>query len=78
MNGKVIFFPLKFVQSEEKLKQLHWAQEQLHYSRISFINAIKRESPFQQAIANARLRNMIKDRLRVISRDQIESERELD
>lgn len=70
MNGRVIFFPLRFVQSEEKLKQLQWAQEQLHFSRIEFLNSIKRESLYQQTIAHAKLRNMIKERLRVISTDQ--------
>ena len=67
-----MFFPLKFIQSEEKLKQLAWAQEQLHFSRIEFLNTIKRESPFQQALAHARVKNMIKDRLSVISADESE------
>ena len=72
MNGRVIFFPLVFQQSEEKLKQLAWAQEQLHFSRVEFLNSIKRESPYQQTIAHARVKNMIKDRLRVISADESE------
>jgi hypothetical protein len=73
--GRVIFFPLKFIQSEEKLKELLKAQEVLYYARISFLNAVNRESPYQQVIAHTRLRNIIKDRLRVISGETVEAER---
>jgi hypothetical protein len=78
VNGRVIFIGTNYFPSEEKLRQLQWAQEQLHYSRITFLNTIKRESPFQQALAYARLKNMIKDRLMVILKDQSENEMGLD
>ena len=66
MNGRVIFFPLKFNQSQEKLDELLKAQEILRYARISFLNAVKRESPWQQTLAHARLKNMIRERLKVL------------
>ena len=72
MNGRVVFFPLKFKQTEEKLKELELCQEKLRYSRISFLNSIKRESLYMQAVAHNRLRSLIKERLRVISEDAYE------
>jgi hypothetical protein len=67
MNGRVIFFPLKFWQSEENLRELKAIQERLHYHRIAFLNSIKRESPWQQAIAHLRFRSFVKDSLKIIS-----------
>lgn len=66
MSGRVIFFPLKFIQTDEKLRELALCQEKLHYSRIEFINMIKRESPYQQQLAHTRLKNIIKERMSVI------------
>jgi hypothetical protein len=67
VNGRVIFFPLRFIQSEEKLRELALCQEKLRYARIEFLNMVKRESPWQQQMAHARLKSIIKERLRVIS-----------
>lgn len=66
MDGRVIFFPLKFNQTQEKLDELLRAQEILRYSRISFLNAVNRESQWQQTLAHARLKNMTKERLKVL------------
>lgn len=70
--SQVIFFPLKFIPSEEKLEELRKQQENLHYSRVSFINAIKRETPFQQVLAHARYKNLIREKIKVIQEDVCE------
>ncbi len=74
MSGRVIFFPLRFIQSDEKLRELALCQEKLHYARIEFLNMVKRESLWQQQIAHARLRIIIKERLKVISSETCEAE----
>jgi hypothetical protein len=75
LNGRVIFFPLKHCPPQEKLDELRRLNEALHFSRISFLNELKRLSPYQAQMASARLRNLIKERLRVISSDACEAER---
>jgi hypothetical protein len=67
MSGRVVFFPLKHSPSQEKLDELMRLQASLYYSRISFLNAIRRESLYDQAVAHERLRSLIRSRLRIIS-----------
>jgi len=66
MNGRVIFIGTKYWPTSEQLKELQAMQERLHYYRVEFLNSIKRESPWQQAMAHERFRNRSKELLRVI------------
>jgi hypothetical protein len=73
MNGRVVFFPLKFVPSQERLEELEKMQMELRYNRQNFLRAIANESKFQQAIAHIRYKNLLRERLRIIITDACES-----
>jgi hypothetical protein len=64
--NRVIFFPLLFVQTEENLTDLLKTQDRLYYARVSFLNTIKRENPYQQRLAHDRLKTIIKERIFVV------------
>jgi hypothetical protein len=64
MNGRVIFLPLVFMPTEEEMEILSKMQENIHYARISFLQTISRESPFQKRIAHQNYRNLVKECIR--------------
>jgi hypothetical protein len=66
MNGRVIFFPLKFAPSQERLGELEKMQMELRYNRQNFLRAIANESKFQQAIAHIRYKHILKEKLKLI------------
>lgn len=74
MNGRVIFFPLKHIPSDEKKRELLALQERLHYYRIEFLNTIKRESEWQRAMAHARLKNRTRELIRIVKDDRSEGQ----
>jgi hypothetical protein len=67
---KVIFFPLKFIQTEEKLKELEKMQEQLHFMRAEYLQSQKYRSPFYARIAHDRYIKAVKDMIKVIKNDK--------
>lgn len=66
MRGRIIFFPLKFIPSKEKLAELEKIQMELKYARDQFLYAIRNESSYQKAIAHIRFMNLVKEKLQVI------------
>jgi hypothetical protein len=67
MSGRVIFLPLVFMPTDQELMHLARLQENLHYSRLAFLQAIQRETPFQQKLAHIRYVNLLKSRLVVMT-----------
>lgn len=66
MTGRVIFFPLIYLPSQEKLNQLAALQEKLHFEVVQFNNQISKFSMFEQIIRKQNAANMFRSNWKVI------------
>jgi hypothetical protein len=69
---KVMFFPLKFIPTDEQKKKLEEMQEFLHYARIEYLQAQKYRSPYYAKIAEDRYNEAVRNCIKQV--EMIESE----
>jgi len=65
VSAQVIFFPLKFVQSDEKLRQLASIQEHFTYARNGLENRIRGLGPWERMIERQRHYATIRSHIRL-------------
>lgn len=62
MTAQVIFFPIKFNQTQENLAQLKLIQEQLHFSRVELRFQYRKLPIWQLQLAIMRYHHGFRDR----------------
>ena len=73
MNGQIKFFPYKFTPSQETLRQLAIAQEQLYYAHIELRFQYRHLPPWQHQLAKMRYHHGFRERWKIIQGDSVKS-----